>query len=167
MVCFFVGVFLLSVEKIICQVLDMLYCDGFDGLSICKLVVELGVSFKSFYYYFFIKEDLFQGVYSEILCELELFDFNEGSWQECFSWLVYSLRCSMVWYVSFIGYYFCGYCVSREEFDVYELLYWLLCQVGLFEEVIIKYGSVLVIFMVGFCYVEFNGNFVFSVFVQC
>ncbi|MFB0641209.1 TetR/AcrR family transcriptional regulator [Deinococcus radiodurans] len=160
------GAPLLSAEKITRQALDMLHRDGLDGLSIRKLAAELGVSPKSLYHYFPTKEDLLQGVYSEILRELELPDLNEGSWQERFSRLAHSLRRSMVRHASFIGYYFRGHRVSREELDVYESLYRLLRQVGLPEEVITKYGSVLVIFMVGFCYAELNGNFAPSAFAQ-
>lgn len=157
---------LLSAEKIAAQALKVLDRDGLDGLSIRKLAAELEVSPKSLYHYFATKEELLQGVYTLILGELETPDLSEGTWQERFSRLAHSLRRSMLRHANFIEYYFRGYRVSPEELDIYESLYRLLRQIGLPEDVIARYSSVLVIFLVGFCYSELSGHFAPAAFAQ-
>lgn len=150
---------LLSAEKITNHALKLLDAGGLDGLSIRKQARDLGVSPKSLYYYFPTKEDLLWGVYERILEELEVPELTDGTWQDRLTRLAHSLRHTMLRHASFIGYYFQGHRVSTEELDVYESIYSLLQQIGLPDEVITQYGSVLVIFLVGFCYAEINGNF--------
>ena len=150
---------LLSAEKITAHALRLLDEEGLDGLSIRKLAAELGVSPKILYHYFPTKEDLLWGVYTRILEELEVPDLTAGTWQERFACLARSLRRTMLRHASFIGYYFQSHRVSAEELDAYESLYGLLRRAGLPDEVITQYGSVLVIFLVGFCYAELSGNF--------
>lgn len=157
---------LLSAEKIAAHALKLLDEGGVEALSIRKLAADLGVSPRSLYHYFPTKEDLLQGVYASILQELEVPDLTAGTWQERFSRLAHSLRQAMLRHASFVGYYFQGHRTSAEELDVYESLYRLLSQLGLPEKVITSYGSVLVIFLVGFCYAELNGNFAPAAFVQ-
>lgn len=157
---------LLSSEKIIDHALNILDEEGLEGLSMRKLAAELGVSPRSLYHYFSNKEELLQGVYTKILGELELPDLTQGTWQQRFSCLARSLRRIMLRHASFISYYFRGHRTSAEELDVYESIYRLLHQVGVPEDIIVEHGSVLVIFMVGFCYAELNGNFAPVAFTQ-
>lgn len=157
---------LLSAEKITRQALHLLDREGLDGLSMRKLAAELHVSPKSLYHYFPTKEDLLDGVYTQILAELTLPGMVGGTWQERFTALARSLRESMLRHASFIGYYFQGHRVSAEELDTYEALYALLRDAGVPPDVITRCGSVLVIFLVGFCYAELNGNFAPEAFEQ-
>lgn len=157
---------LLNAEKIAAQALKMLDRDGLDGLSIRRLAAELEVSPKSLYHYYATKEELLQGVYNLILGELETPDLGEGTWQERFSRLAHSLRRSMRQHANFIEYYFRGHRVSAEELDTYESLYRLLKQIGLPEDVIAMYSSVLVMFLVGFCSAELSGHFAAAAFSQ-
>lgn len=150
---------LLSSEKITRHALKLVDEQGMEALSIRKLAADLSVSPKSLYHYFPTKEDLLQGMYARILEELEVPDMTLGTWQDRFLRLAHSVRRSMLRHASFSGHYFQGHQVSAEELDIYESLYGLLRQIGLPDAVITSYGSVLVIFLVGFCYAELNGNF--------
>lgn len=157
---------LLSAEKITARAVELLDREGLEALSIRRLAADLNVNPKSLYHYFSNKEELLQGVYVHILQELELPDLPAADWPERFAGLAHSLRLVMLRHAGFVGYYLHRHRVSAEELDIYESLYRLLRDIGLPEDLIAEYGSVLIIFLVGFCYAELNGNFSHEVFTQ-
>ena len=155
---------LLSAEKITLSALELLDREGLAALSIRRLAAELKVSPKSLYHYFPTKEDLLQEAYTTILKELDVPKLGSETWQEGFKRLAKSLRQTMRRHSGFVSYYLHGRRVSTAELDIYEALYQLLRRAGVPHHIVTQYGSVLVLFLVGFCLAELNGNFAPEVF---